>query len=215
MAAQPAAGLPAPSHRPSRRFALALGTDLAILAIFLVLLGGRGDPYPHRLGGDRGAFGYGGPVVAQPAALDIAPRLPWSPPPEPEPVPTATPIPEPTVAVVVPVHPDPPAPVPIPIPSIDAILTAAAAAWPEQPDKAQRVALCELGGFANPKAFDLSRIYGGPMQIHRATWERFFLANYGWTWEAVALDLATHFAAARVIYDRSGSWQPWPVCGLR
>lgn len=53
------------------------------------------------------------------------------------------------------------------------------------------------------------------MQIHRATWERYFLVNYGWSWEAVALDLDTHFAAARIIYDRSGGWSPWPVCGLR
>lgn len=101
------------------------------------------------------------------------------------------------------------------MPTLDSILAAAARAWPEQPEKAQAVALCELGGWANPVAFDLAREHGGPMQIARTWWESFFFNNYGWAWEQIVFDLDVHFAAARIIYDRSGSWAPWPVCGLR
>ncbi len=77
------------------------------------------------------------------------------------------------------------------------------------------MAFCELGGYANPNAFYRTDVYGGPMQIHRASWETFFLLNYGWTWSQLVFELDVHFAAARVIYDRSGSWSPWPICGLR
>ncbi len=48
------------------------------------------------------------------------------------------------------------------------------------------------------------------MQINKATWEQFFLDNYGWPWEQVVLDDETNFEAAYVIYSRAGdSWLPW------
>lgn len=105
-----------------------------------------------------------------------------------------------------------------PYPRLDAILDGAARAWPEQPGKAQRVAVCELGADvatgAYPAAvvFDLSAVHGGPMQIARAVWLPYFAPL---TWPQLVQDLETHFAAARAIYDLAGGWSPWPVCGLR
>lgn len=104
-------------------------------------------------------------------------------------------------------------------PGLDEILEAAARAWPEQPDKAGRVAVCELGADvvtgAYPAAvvFDVTRRTGGPMQIDAPTWAPYFADR--WDWPTVVLDLEAHFAAAREIYDRSGNWRPWPICGLR
>ena len=94
--------------------------------------------------------------------------------------------------------------------------------FPEQPLKAINVGLCESGLGRHPDTFRLDALHGGPFQIAYRWqpggpgidgWGEFFLANYGWTWEQVVTDPTIHVAAARVIYDRSGSWAPWPVCG--
>lgn len=87
------------------------------------------------------------------------------------------------------------------------------AAWPEQPLKAIDVSLCESGLGRHPNTFNLEAAHGGPFQIGKATWADWFLVNYGWTWEQVVMDPAIHVAAARIIYDRSSGWSPWPYCG--
>ncbi len=102
-----------------------------------------------------------------------------------------------------------------PAPTLPVILDHAAAAWPEQPAKARRVAVCEMGadiatGEYPASVFDVERTYGGPMQIGRA-WAKVFSAR--WTWDQIVNDLDVHFAAAREIYDRAGGWAPWPYCG--
>lgn len=106
---------------------------------------------------------------------------------------------------------------PLPLPTLEAILAGAARAWPEQPAKAQRVAVCELGADvasgAYPAAvvFDVNRRTGGPMQIDAPTWAPYFADR--WTWPTVVLDLDAHFEAAREIYELAGGWSPWPWCG--
>lgn len=94
-------------------------------------------------------------------------------------------------------------------------LAAVRAAFPEQPDKAERVIACESTGATHPATFSLAAAHGGPGQISKVTWERWFLQQYGWTWEQVVRDPETHARALRIIYDRSSGWSPWPVCGLR
>lgn len=85
--------------------------------------------------------------------------------------------------------------------------------WPEQPLKAVDVALCESGLGRHPNTFNLGALHGGPLQIAESVWADWFLENYGWPWELVVTDPETHAHAARIIYDRSGDWSPWPVCG--
>lgn len=101
------------------------------------------------------------------------------------------------------------------LPPLPVILDHAAAAWPEQPAKARRVAVCEMGADVDSGAypaavFDLDRRYAGPMQIGQS-WAKYFAGR--WTWDQVVLDLDAHFAAAREIYDLAGGWSPWPYCG--
>jgi hypothetical protein len=101
-------------------------------------------------------------------------------------------------------------------PPLPVILDHAAAAWPEQPGKARRVAVCEMGADVTTGAypadlvFDLERRYAGPMQIGQP-WAKHFAAR--WTWAEIVRDLEIHFAAAREIYDLAGDWSPWPYCG--
>ena len=94
--------------------------------------------------------------------------------------------------------------------------------FPEQIEKAINVGLCESGLGRDPNTFLLHLRHGGPFQIAYRWqddgpgidgWAEFFAVNYGWTWEQVVTNPGIHVAAARVIYDRSGSWAPWPVCG--
>ncbi len=72
---------------------------------------------------------------------------------------------------------------------------------------------CESQHGTHPRTYDLNAENGGRMQINKATWERFFLDNYGWPWEQVVLDDATNFEAAYIIWEQAGrSWLPW-ACG--
>ena len=102
-----------------------------------------------------------------------------------------------------------------PLPTLPVILDRAAAAWPEQPGKARRVTICEMGadeatGAYPAIVFDGERTYVGPLQIGRA-WARHFSGR--WTWDQLVNDLDAHFAAAREIFDIAGGWSPWPYCG--
>lgn len=100
------------------------------------------------------------------------------------------------------------------VPAPQAVAAAIAAAWPEQPGKALAVAGCESSGGRDPRAWDLTRAHGGPMQIARGVWEQYFREHRGWIWEQVVFDPVIHAAAAREIYDRAGDWSPWPYCRL-
>jgi hypothetical protein len=69
--------------------------------------------------------------------------------------------------------------------------------------------MCESRAGEHPDTYSLTRANGGPMQINRVTWERFFRVNHGWTWEQVVTDIDIHLQAARIIYERSRGWSPW------
>ena len=94
-------------------------------------------------------------------------------------------------------------------PPPDQILESVRRHWPEDADAAEAVLRCESSAGADPGTWDLSEADGGPMQINRRTWEKFFYKKYGWTWRQVVLDLETHLQAAREIYDRAGGWDDW------
>lgn len=69
---------------------------------------------------------------------------------------------------------------------------------------------CESRFGTHPDTYSLDAPNGGRLQINRATWEGFFLAHFGWTWEQIVLDDAINYAAAYVIWERAGgSWRPW------
>jgi len=93
-------------------------------------------------------------------------------------------------------------------------------AWPEQMAKAVAVATCESDLGRHPDTYRVDKPHGGPFQLARVWgadgdgWERYFWQKYGWTWEQVVADVIIHVAAAREVYDRAGSWLPWPWCGL-
>ena len=72
------------------------------------------------------------------------------------------------------------------------------------------VAACESGNGTNPAAYDLQAENGGRLQINKATWERFFLEGYGWTWSEIVFDDQRNREAAHIIWLRAGdSWSPW------
>jgi hypothetical protein len=109
-----------------------------------------------------------------------------------------------TLASVLPELPPPPQPL-----TRDLIIEMVAATWPEDPDTAVRILMCESHGGENPDAFSLETPNGGPMQLNRFTWEPFFAGLNGWTWEQIVTDINIHLQAARIIYDRWGGWEPW------
>lgn len=83
------------------------------------------------------------------------------------------------------------------------------ATWPEDPWTATRVLECESRAGTHADTYSVTAANGGPMQLNRYTWEPFFAANYGWSWEQVVTDVPIHLQAARIIYDRSKGWGPW------
>lgn len=88
------------------------------------------------------------------------------------------------------------------------------ATWPDGQAQAVAVATCESHLGQDVATYDLEDENGGPMQLNRATWKPFFeAAPYHWPWERVVRDLATHFAAARIVFDRSSGWGPWSCYG--
>lgn len=91
----------------------------------------------------------------------------------------------------------------------EAVLTAVKATWPEDSKRAMQIVLCESWAGLHPKAWSTSHPDGGPMQINKATWAKYFFEKYGWTWEQIVYDLDINLAAAREIYDSTGGWQRW------
>ncbi|HEY7270372.1 MAG TPA: hypothetical protein VH951_11140 [Dehalococcoidia bacterium] len=81
--------------------------------------------------------------------------------------------------------------------------------WPEDPDRATRILLCESGAGDDPGTYDLDAPNGGPMQISHYTWAAYFHDGFGWEWQQVVDDIHIHLAAARIIYDRAGGWSAW------
>ena len=81
--------------------------------------------------------------------------------------------------------------------------------WPEDPEGARRIVMCESHAGQDVRTYDLDAANGGPFQISSAVWAAYFEANYGWKWETVVRDLDVHMRAARVIYDEAGDWSPW------
>ena len=118
---------------PSAFFAL----TAALISLALVLGGlahDRGDPLPGGLPPSRSG---------DLALADIDPE-----PPAPEPLPDSEPL-----------GPDEPEDsAPWAVPNLEEILAAAAATWPAQPARARRVAVGELGGWANPPALGPPRV---------------------------------------------------------
>ena len=88
--------------------------------------------------------------------------------------------------------------------------------WPDSPlPVLWSIAGCESDYGRNPRAYDLDADSGGFTQIHKRTWQQWFLVNYSWTWEEIVLDDATNLRAALIIYLRAGdgvsrgSFGPW------
>lgn len=81
--------------------------------------------------------------------------------------------------------------------------------WPEDPRTAVRILECESKSGDHADTFSLEAANAGPMQLNQATWRPFFEIGYGWSWEQVVTDIATHLRAARIIYDRASGWGPW------
>lgn len=81
--------------------------------------------------------------------------------------------------------------------------------WPDDPDGAARILICESHAGDDSKTWDVDAPSGGPMQLDHFTWAPYFEANYGWTWNQVVTDIHIHLQAARIVYDRAGGWEPW------
>ncbi len=90
----------------------------------------------------------------------------------------------------------------------DALRALAVAYWPEDPATALRVLECESSTGQHLRTYDLDAANGGPYQISRAVWKPYFESR-GIDWADVVQVPATHFQAAREIYDRAGGWSPW------
>ena len=83
------------------------------------------------------------------------------------------------------------------------------AVWPaSEQANAYAVEGCESKHGEDPNTYNLDWPDGGLMQINRATWEDFFGAAYGWTWEQMVLDDVINHTAATVIWLRNG-WSAW------
>jgi hypothetical protein len=97
---------------------------------------------------------------------------------------------------------------------VDGYLRALAeSAWPENTAAALDILHCESRTGLDPEAWRTDAPDGGPYQINRASWERFFLDRYGWTWEQITHDPVINTQAARIIYDRTGDWSAWSCKG--
>jgi hypothetical protein len=94
--------------------------------------------------------------------------------------------------------------------SVDTYLRVLAeSTWPDNTNAALSVLHCESSMGKNPAAWDTAAPDGGPYQINRHSWEQFFHALNGWTWDQITRDAAINTAAARIIYDRTGDWSAW------
>ena len=83
------------------------------------------------------------------------------------------------------------------------------ATWPEDQTAALVILRCESRTGEDPDAWRTDRPDGGPYQINRASWEKFFIEKHGWTWTQITHDPVINTAAARIIYDRTGDWSAW------
>ena len=69
---------------------------------------------------------------------------------------------------------------------------------------------CESTNGLHPNTYNLDAENGGRWQINKATWERFFAINYGWSWSEIVLNDQRNLEAAFVIWQRAGgSFSPW------
>ena len=85
--------------------------------------------------------------------------------------------------------------------------------WPVEQAKA--IFLCESHLGEDPNAYRLDWANGGVAQINKATWEPYFKARYGWTWEMIVMDDAINLQAAWEIYVRAGfTFTPWTCAEL-
>ena len=107
-------------------------------------------------------------------------------------------------------------PAPDPAPPVPRYETAApwVGVWPEELWPAvEAIDWCESRAGQHPDTYRLDLVHGGRMQIAHDVWAAYFEREFGWSWEMVVRDDAIHFQAAYVIYQRSGSFAPWPNCG--
>jgi hypothetical protein len=81
--------------------------------------------------------------------------------------------------------------------------------FPEQYEKAVRVATCESG--LDPRAVSPGGGNHGLFQIN--TVHRSRVASMGYSWSDI-YDPYVNARVARTIYNERG-WAPWPVCGRR
>ena len=87
------------------------------------------------------------------------------------------------------------------------------ASWPPELWAAvEAIDRCESTSGQHPDTYRLDTVHGGRMQIARTVWAAYFEREHGWPWEQVVRDDETQFAAAYVIYQRAGSFRPWPHC---
>ena len=86
--------------------------------------------------------------------------------------------------------------------------------WPHAGEEALSILHCESRTGADPDAWRVDAPDGGPFQINRASWEKYFRERHGWTWTQITHDPAINTAAAKIIYDRTGDWSAWS-CATR
>ena len=87
------------------------------------------------------------------------------------------------------------------------------ASWPESEwANVASVDACESRGGSYPDTYRLDAVHGGRMQIARAVWADFFAREYNIDWATIVTDDEVNFRAALIIWERAGSWQPWPNC---
>ncbi|MBI2709743.1 MAG: transglycosylase SLT domain-containing protein [Actinobacteria bacterium] len=91
--------------------------------------------------------------------------------------------------------------------SADPVRDAIRQNFPEQYDKAVRVASCESG--LNPRAVSPGGANWGLFQINSV--HKGLVASMGYSWDKI-LDPYVNARVARQIYNSSGGWRPWS-CG--
>ena len=96
-----------------------------------------------------------------------------------------------------------------PLPPEQELELLAAATWPEDEASALTILHCESRTGLDPNAWRTDWPDGGPYQINKESWERFFLERHGWTWEQITEDPVINTVAARIIYDQTGDWSAW------
>lgn len=86
--------------------------------------------------------------------------------------------------------------------------------WPEHLWGAVAIIdACESNSSWHPDTYLLDGLHGGRMQIDPRTWRTFFENEHGWTWWEIVNDDVINSRAGYVIYQRAGSFRPWPWCG--